>query len=389
MIHAVCPRINGRTLVAAAALAVLGLLPGQPAAAQGGPPPVTVAPVVVRDVVEQDEYTGQFAAVDAVDLRARVSGYLTEIHFTDGQLVNKGDLLFVIDPRPYEAALASAKAQVASNQAKVDLANRQLTRTGALAARDFAAQSTFDERTADMREAVAATEAARAAQRSAELDLEFTHITAPIGGRIGAHQVSVGNLVNGGSGGTSTLLASIVSLNPIYFVYDMSEADYLGYQRAIAKGEVLLTRDRKIPIQVRLSDEKSFDHDGVLDFIDNQLDRGAGTIRARAALPNPGNFIAPGMFGRIRQPASDRYKAVLVPDSAVLTDQSRRMVLTVAADGTVEPKVVRPGPMIDGLRVVRSGLAEGDRIIIDGLMRARPGAKVTPQPGTIVADTQG
>jgi RND family efflux transporter MFP subunit len=353
--------------------------------AAAAPPPVTVSTPVQRDIIEWDEFTGQFAAVDYVEIRARVSGYLTEIHFTDGDIVKKGDLLFVIDPRPFEIARASAQAQVAEAQAKVDLATVQLQRAAELRRSDFTPAATFDERRADLRNATAALDSAHAAVNSAELDVEFTHITAPITGRVSQHLVSIGNLINGGATGTTTLLTTIVSLDPIHFFFDMSEGDYLAYQRAVASGRLASTRESSLVVGVRLSDETDWKRQGILDFIDNSVNRGAGTIRARAVFANPDLFIAPGQFGRIRIPGSERYEAILVPDSALVTDQSRKLVMTVKDDGTVEPRIVRPGPMVDGLRVIRDGLGPKDRIIINGLVRARPGQKVTPQPGKIEA----
>jgi len=347
------------------------------------PPPVTVSNPLQRDIVEWDEYTGQFAAVDYVEIRARVSGYLTEIHFADGEIVKKGDLLFVIDPRPFEIARDSAEAQIAQAQARLDLANSQLQRTSELRRSDFAPQSTLDERRAETRSATAALETARAALRSAELDLEFSHITAPVSGRVSQHLVSIGNLVSGGATGTPTLLTTIVSLDPIHFFFDMSEADFLAYQRAVASGRLGSTRDSSLIAEVRLADETAWKRQGILDFVDNSVDRSAGTIRARAVFANPDFFITSGQFGRLRLPGSERYEAILIPDSALVTDQSRKIVMTVKDDGTVEPRVVRPGPIVDGLRVIRDGLGPKDIIIINGLVRARPGAKVTPQPGKI------
>jgi RND family efflux transporter MFP subunit len=357
----------------------------RPAAAAPAPPApaVTVSAPLRHEVTEWDEFTGQFAAMESVEIRARVSGYLTEIDFQDGQLVKKGDLLLVIDPRPFENALANARAQQAQAQARLDLANRQVARSSELRQRDFASQSTLDERTEEMRQAAGALDAAKAAVKDAELNLEFTRITAPMSGRIGRHEVSVGNLVTGGSGGATTLLTTIVSLDPIHFYFDMSEADYLAYQRAAASGKLRSTRDGKVAVYARLTDEKDWPREGLLDFVDNQVDRGAGTIRARAVFSNPDFFVTPGQFGRIRIPGSEPYEALLVPDAAIVTDQSRKIVMTVGTDGTVVPKPVRPGPLYDGLRIIRGGLAPEDRLVIDGIMRARPGAKVTPQPGEI------
>jgi RND family efflux transporter MFP subunit len=362
---------------------------GRAADAPAAPPAVTVSQPIQRELVEWDEFTGQFAAKEYVEIRARVSGYLTEIHFEDGQTVKQGDLLFVIDPRPYEATLAAARAQLAQANAQVDLATQQLNRSAELRKKDFEPASNYDQRVSDLKVAAAATESAKAAIRSAELNVEFTRITAPLGGRISNHQVSIGNLISGSDSATTPALTTIVSLDPIYFYFDMSEGDYLAYQRATAAGNLDETRESSPLVYVRLADETEWPRKGALNFIDNQVDRGAGTIRARATFANPGFFVTPGQFGRIRIPASERHDAILVPDGAVVTDQSRKVVMTVNEDGTVESKVVRPGPMTDdGLRIIRSGLAPTDRVIINGLVRARPGGKVTPQPGKIETAAQ-
>jgi len=371
----------------AALILVFGLAdltPGSAADAPPAPPAVTVSQPVQRELVEWDEYTGQFAAKEYVEIRARVSGYLTEIHFEDGQLIKEGDLLFVIDPRPYEATLAAARAQLAQGNAQVELATRQLERTAELRKKDFEPASTYDQRLSDLKVATAAVESAKAAIRSAELNVGFTRITAPLTGRISNHQVSVGNLVSGSDSATTPAMTTIVSLDPIYFYFDMSEGDYLAYQRATAAGMLTEARDTAPPVYAHLTDETEWPWKGQLSFLDNQVDRGAGTIRARATFANPGYFVTPGQFGRIRIPASQQHVAILIPDGAVVTDQSRKVVMTVKEDGTVEPKVVRPGPMTeDGLRIIRSGLEPSDRVIINGLVRARPGGKVTPQPGQI------
>ena len=348
-------------------------------AAGGGAPPVTVSAPLSREVVDWNEYTGQFAAVEYVEVRARVSGFLTEIHFTDGQMVNKGDLLFVIDPRPYEIALAAARARLDQAGSSQVFAHRQLGRAGELREKDFVSQSVVDQRVQESRGAGAGVDGARAAVRDAELNLEFTRVVAPVSGRVGTHEVSVGNLI--GAGGAP--LTTIVSLDPIHFNFDLSESDYLGLQRGPLAGG-------KMPaVEVRLADETGWPRKGRLDFVDNQLDRGAGTIRARAVFDNPDHLIAPGVFGRIRLAASAPYQALLVPDAAVITDQSRKVLMTAAADGTVTPKPVVLGPLVDGLRVVRSGIGAEDQVVINGLMRARPGAKVTPQPGQIDSAAQG
>jgi RND family efflux transporter MFP subunit len=354
-----------------------------PLTANTTPPTVTVSVPVYKQIVEWQEFTGQFAAAESVEARARVSGYLTEIHFTDGQIVKKGDLLFVIDPRPFEIARDSAAAQIVQAQARLDLANRQVARAAELRLNDTVAVSTYDQRIQEMRTAQGALDEARAVLREAQLNLEFSRVTAPMSGRIGRHLVSVGNLVTGGTSGNTTLLTTIVSLDPIQFYFDASEADYLSYQRAIADGRLSSARDGRVPAFVRLTDETQWTREGRLDFVDNQIDRGAGTIRVRAIFPNPNFVVAPGQFGRLRMPASEPHDAILVPDEAIVTDQSRKLVMVVRDDGTVEARPVRPGPMQDGLRILRSGLKPDERIVINGLTRARPGTTVTPQPGAI------
>jgi RND family efflux transporter MFP subunit len=346
------------------------------------PPPVTVSTPIQRDVADWATFTGQFSAVDNVELRAQVSGYLTEIHFTDGQVVHKGDLLFVIDPRPFEIQLQEAQAQLLTATAQLELGNKQLQRAAELRHGDVVSADTYDQRQQQQRAAQGAVEQAKAAIRSAQLNLEFSRITAPIAGRISSHRVSVGNLVSGGPGaGATTLLTTIVSLDPIYLDFDMSESDFLAYQRFVQSPG---GRDAEHGIEASLSDEHGWPRQGRLDFIDNQLDRSSGTLHARATLPNPDLFVAPGQFARLRLPISASRPVLLVPDSALTIDQSRRLVMSVASDGTVVPKVVAVGQLSEGLRVITGGLDAGDRIIINGLARARPGAKVTPQPGTIV-----
>ncbi len=380
----------GVVLASAAGIsAILGLIAAVPTTAiaqTAAPPAVTVSPPLQKEITEWDEFTGQFAAVDYVEIRARVSGYLTEIHFQDGQIVHQGDLLFVIDPRPYQATLASAQAQLAQAQAQVDLATRQLGRSTQLLQQGYEPQSNTDQRVSDLKVATASVQAANAAIQTAQLNVEFTHITAPVTGRISNHRVSIGNLVNGGDGGSATLLTTVVSLDPIYFNFDVSEADFLAYQRAVAKGNLRNTRDNSVQVALHMTDEKGWPHEGHLDFVDNQVDRGSGTIRIRAVFPNPNLLFTAGQFGRVRIPGSEPYTAILIPDEALVSDQSRKIVMTVNADDTIVPKVVRPGPTHDGLRIIRDGLLPTDRIVIDGLLRARPGAKVTPKPGTITPE---
>jgi RND family efflux transporter MFP subunit len=349
------------------------------------PPPVTVAKPLVMPITEWYEFTGRFQATESVDVRARVSGYLEEIRFDDGQIVEQGQVLFVIDRRPYQAEVEQLQAQVHSADAQVELADAELARAAQLVNNDNISRSTYDQRMQQKRAAEAAQAMAEAALREARLDLEFTAVRAPIAGRISDRRVDVGNLVTGDP--SATLLTTIVALDPIHFVFDMSEADYLGFQRAVKDGELPSARDRSTQVQLRLPDEpdtETWPRSGHMDFVDNRVDESAGTIRARAELANPDRFLTPGQFGQLRLPGSPRYEAILVPDSAIVADQADKIVLTVSADGTVEPRAIREGPRYaGGLRIVRRGLDPDDRIIINGLMRARPGAKVDPQPGTI------
>jgi len=364
----------------ALALVACSDAPGDTAAPP--PPSVTVAAPLVRTITEWNEFTGRFQATAAVDIRARVSGYLQSVNFADGAMVEEGDVLFVVDPRPYEAAVDQAKADLARAQASLDLATSQLDRAETLVDRSVVSESSYDERVQQRREAEAAAQQAEAALRAVQLNLEFTQVRAPISGRVSNRRVDVGNLVTGDP--NSTLLTTIVALDPIYFVFDMSERDFLAYQRAISRGDVPSTRDESTIVEARLPDDDDWAYSGTMNFVDNQVDIGSGTIRARALFPNEGLFITPGQFGRARIPGSNPYDAVIIPDTAITTDQSNRIVMTVAEDGTVAPVIIRPGPsQPGGLRIVREGLTGEERIIINGLVRAQPGGKVTPEPGTI------
>lgn len=356
---------------------------GAPAAAAPAPPPaqVIVSEPLVRDLDTQIGFLGQFAAVEQVELRAQVGGTLTEIHFKDGDIVRKDDLLFVIDPRPYEIKLAQAVAQLQTATARLELADRELYRAQALKRTDFGTAENVDQRVSDQRSAQAAIAAANAQIRDAQFDIEHSRITAPFTGRIGTHLVSAGNLIAGSRAATSptTLLATIVSLDPIYLNFDMSESDFLTFSRyrAQAKGNL----DQKV--EIALGDEKLFERQGSLDFIDNVLDRSSGTIHARATVPNPDLLLTPGEFARLQVVVAPPATTLLVPDSAVLPDQSQHVVLTVSQDSIVLPKLVELGDVRDGLRIIRSGLDRNDRVIIDGLVYAAPGSKVNAQGGAI------
>ena len=383
--------VENRSLVSGmrAALATLALvlLAGCDQAEDGSaradapppPPEVTVAKPLVQKLTEWDEFTGRFEPVQLVEIRARVSGYVQEIGFEDGQIVEAGQTLFVIDPRPYQAAVDRAKAQIDMQRAQLDLARLDQERTSRLVSTSAAARATLDQRNAEFAEASANLAASEAELRQAELDLGFTRVTAPFAGRVSDRRVDVGNLVS-----DQTLLTTIVQLDPIYLSFDMSESDFLAYQRASARGELPSTRDNRTIVQAHLVDEEGWPHEGTMSFVDNVVDQGSGTIRGRATFPNPQNLITPGQFGRIRIPGSPEYDAFLIPDSAIVTDQSRKVVLTVGSDGVVTPKIIRPGPsQPGGLRIVRRGLEADDTIVINGLMRARPGTKVAPKEGKI------
>jgi multidrug efflux system membrane fusion protein len=356
-----------------------------PAAAPPPPPQVTVSTPLRQTVQPTARFLGQFSAVDSVDLRAQVGGTLTAIQFQDGQIVHKGDPLFAIDPRPYQIELDQATAQLQTALAKKTLTEAELWRAQQLKKTDFGTAEDVDTRNADQRSALAAIDTAKAAIMNAQLDLEFSRVTAPFGGRIGAHLVSVGSLVSGSRGGTSptTLLATIVSLDPIHLDFDMSESDYLAYQQA-AHGAA--PHDDVI---VSLDGEKHAARHGTLDFIDNAVNRSSGTIHARVTVPNPDLSLTPGQFARLRVSLGEPEPALLVPATAVIPDQSRQVVMTVAADGTVVPKVVETGDLYHGLRVIRSGLAPDDHVVINGIVRVRPGAKVTPVTGEIKPDPAG
>jgi membrane fusion protein, multidrug efflux system len=349
-------------------------------------PQVVVSKPVVRELDSRLGFLGQFSAVDRVELRAQVGGTLTGIHFKDGDIVQNGDLLFTIDARPYEIKLAQAKAQLETASARLVLANRELHRAQELAAKAFGTEQAVDQRTADQQTTQAAVDDAKAQIRDAEFDLEHCRIMAPFAGHIGTHLVSVGNLIAGSRAATSptTLLATIVSLDPIYFDFDMSEADYLQFSRERLRQRGSLGDKVEIALSdEKLTDEKDFTRQGTLDFVDNVVDRSSGTIHARATVPNPNLLLTPGEFARVRLVIGAPAAMTLIPDAAVLPDQSQHLVMTVAEDGTVVPKQVQIGDMRAGLRVVRSGLAPSDRVIIEGLAYATPGSKVQTQDGAI------
>ncbi|RAR67913.1 RND family efflux transporter MFP subunit [Paraburkholderia unamae] len=355
-------------------------------AAPSGPSVLVSAPLQ-RDVETRLGFLGQFSAIERVELRAQVGGTLTGIHFADGAIVHKGDLLFEIDPVPYQIKLSEATAQLDSAKARLELATRELARAQTLKSTDAGTAENVEQRNAERQAAAAGVDNATAQVRDAKFDLDHCRITAPFTGRIGNHQVSVGNLVAGSRAGSSptTLLATLVSLDPMYLDFDMSEGDYMAFMRERAKQR----NNAADSVDISLSDEVKYTRQGTLNFVDNALDRSSGTIHARAIVSNSDLLLTPGGFARARLAISTPHAALLVPDAAVLQDQSEHIVLTVGSDNVVTPKPVQLGDLRDGLRVIRSGLAPTDKVIIDGLAAARPGSKVTPHAGTIAIADQG
>ena len=350
---------------------------GEPAAAAPPVPTVTVSAPLQREIAEWDDYVGRFEASRSVEVRPRVSGAITAVHFTDGAVVRPGQLLFTIDPRPFTAALAEARAGLATAQSDLALANANFARAQRLLADDAVSKSDIDQLSARVRAGSAAVAAAQARVRARALDVEFTRVRAPIGGRISDRRIDPGNLVAGGDT-SGTLLTTINALDPIHFTFDGSEALFLKAKRARAEGGAA-------PVDIRLQDEADYRWHGRLDFTDNGLDPRSGTIRGRATLANPGMFLTPGLFGNMRLSTGATTRALLVPDEAVQTDQARKTVLTVARDGTVAAKPVTLGPVVDGLRVVRTGLTPADRVVVSGVQMAMPGTKVQVRAGRIAA----
>jgi len=347
---------------------------------QGGAPPpptVTVAKPIKRTVFDFDEYVGRFTAINSVEVRARVSGYLDKLHFKDGQLVKQGDLLFTIDKRPFQNTLDQARANLVQAQSNVAYTEADYTRGQALVRDKTITDQTFEQRAQAFRNAKASVTANEAAVRQAELDLEFTELRAPVNGRIGDRRVSPGNLVTGGTSGNTTMLATIVSIDPIYFEFTFDEASYLRYERLAKKGEDIASRNASVQVAIKLIDESDFDHEGRMDFVDNVIERATGTIRGRAVFANPSEVFTPGMFARVRVPGSPPYEGLLVPDIAVGTEQARRYVVVVDDQDTARIKYVTLGQLTsDGLRVIKEGLGPDDRVVVNGLMQARPGTKV-------------
>ncbi|WP_262269558.1 efflux RND transporter periplasmic adaptor subunit [Microvirga yunnanensis] len=353
------------------------------ALAQGGPaqppPPVTVAKPVVKDIVERTDFIGRFEATDQVDIRSRVSGYLDKVHFQDGTFVKAGDLLFTIDPRPYRNTLEQAQSAVTSSQVRLEFAQSDLDRAEQLRRTGNIADQLFDQRRQAFLTAKAELDRAQAALRQAQLDVEFTQIKSPLSGRISRKLVSEGNLVNA----NETILTNVLSLDPIQFYFDVDERSYLAYSRQAKGGTKTSANGETNEVVLTLTDERLGQRKGLLDFVDNRLDAASGTIRLRAVFENKDMFLTPGLFGRVTVGASDPYQGILLPDEAIGSDQDRRVVYVVGENNIVNLKPVRIGPRIDGYRVIRDGLTGNETVVVNGLVRVRPGAPITPQMTTL------
>jgi len=356
--------------------------PGGP----GGPPAeVTVATPLIKPIVDWDDYVGRFEAVRETEVRPRVSGYIKSVSFRDGQFARAGQLLFVIDPRPFQAALDQAKADSQRLRAGADVARTVFARTKTLLEANAVSKEELENAEATYKQALAALAGGEATVRARALDVEFTRVTAPIAGRLSDRRLDVGNYVTAGT----TVLTTVVALDPIYFAFTGSEAVYLKYQRANRAGTRPSSRLAANPVDIRLGDENDYRWHGKMNFVDNALDQGSGTIRARATVRNPDGFLTPGMFGHLRLLGSGSYNGMLIPEEAVVTDQTRKVALVIGKDDKVEQRVLELGPIVDGLRVVRSGLKPSDRVVIAGVQRGRPGTKVSIKQGRIVPPAPG
>lgn len=357
--------------------ATLLLATGIPACAPEPPPPppptrVSVAYPLQRDVTDWDDYVGRFEAIQDVQVLPRVSGQVTRVGFREGVEVGRGQFLFEIDPRPYRAALAQAQAEAARADATLANARTELARSRALLAQQAVSREEYEQRLAASRTGEAGVAAARALVQARALDVDFTTVRSPVAGRVSDKRVAVGDYVTAGT----TLLTRVVSVNPIWFTFDGAESFYLKYIRQNAAGERRSSRYAANPVEIQLADEQGYSRRGRMVFVDNAIDTGSGTIRAHAEVPNPGGFLVPGMFGRARLLGSGTYRAMMIPDEAIVTDQTRRIVYVIGRDGKTAPRNVVTGPLVEGLRVVRSGLTPRDRVVLDSLAQLQPGAPV-------------
>ena len=349
------------------------------------PPEVSVAQVLQRRVKDWDEFTGRLQAVETVEIRPRVSGYIDQVAFIEGKVVKRGDLLFVIDPRPYKADYDRAAADLKRFRTTLDLARIEQKRVQHLKESGAVSQEEVDERESTVAQMEANVAGAEAALESAALNMSFTRVTSPIDGRVSRAEVTRGNLVTGGTNG-GTFLTSVVSLDPIYLYFEGDEATYLRYIQLARAGERPSSRDAPNPVRVGLANEEGFPHAGTMDFVDNQVNSQTGTIRARAVLQNKDGLYIPGLFARVQLLGSSEYTAVLIDDRAVNTDQSQKYVLLLAPGNKVEYRRVKLGRVIDGLRIVREGLKPDDVIVVSGAQRVHPGIVVTPQKVAMQGD---
>ncbi|MBI3800432.1 MAG: efflux RND transporter periplasmic adaptor subunit [Deltaproteobacteria bacterium] len=348
-----------------------------------------MAPPLEREVLDYDEYTGHIAAVEEVAVRSRVRGYLVKVNFTEGAEIKQGDVLFEIDPRPFQADLDAAKGKVAQWEAKLTRAEADVTRYERLLPKGAASQKDLDTAIADRGESRAAIQSARAEVDRAALDVEFAKVTAPISGRVSRANVTKGNLVNA-SGAETNPLTTIVSMNPIYVYFDVDERALVQYQQALRKPagggqQTANVRDAKIPVSLGLAGEAGFPHEGVIDFANNQVDSQTGTIQVRGVFANANRALTPGLFARVRVPVGDKYQAMLVPERAIGTDQGQKYLLAVNDKNVVEYRAVKLGRLFDNLRVIQEGVKPGELVIVNGIQRARPGLTVTPQRAEVTA----
>lgn len=372
------PRLWTGAFIVLSVIAAWWLLAGNaPAPAALPIPVVTTAQPLQRQITEWDEFVGRFEASRSVEIRPQVSGQITRIHFTDGQYVRQGAPLFTIDSRSYRASLAEAKAETSRAESALALSRDNLARAQRLVSEDAIAATEIDRLRAEVRNNEANLAATRARVSSRALEVGFTTVRAPISGRISDRRIDAGNLVSGGGGAEATLLTTINAVDPVYFEFAGSEALFLKARR-----EGL---DKGTPVEIRLQDETEYNWNGTLDFTDNALDGNSGTIRARAIVRNGEEFLAPGLFGRMRLATGGTRQALLVPDTAVTTDQTRKLLLVVQKDGTVAARTVELGPLVGDLRVVERGLKPSDQVVIEGVQMAMPGQKVTAKPGQITA----
>lgn len=373
-------------ILLATLLPALGCNRSPPAAA--ALPEIATAQVVSKRIKDWDEYTGRFQAVDSVEVRPRASGYIDAVKFREGQLVKQGDVLFVIDQRPYQADYDRARAGLELARSQYELAKLEAARAQKLKDSGAVSREELDTRLSQLNQQEASVSAAKASLDSAGLMLSFTKVVAPIDGRISRAEVTKGNLVTGGNEG-GTLLTTIVSVDPIYVYFEGDENAYLRYQTMARQGERSSSREARNPVRVGLADETGFPHEGQMDFVDNQLDVRTGTIRARAVLSNAAGRFTPGLFARVQLLGSAEYDAVLVDDRAIGTDQSQRFVLVVGPNDTLQYRPVKPGRNIDGLRVIRAGVNAGEQIVVSGLQRVRPGMQIKPVLGQMTPGGRG